>query len=373
MHRKRTSQRQIAVRTFFSFAIIASLLAACGGSSSSSSSGGNTSAAKGCKHVAFLLPESATAARWEAADHPLVEAAIKAALPGVTVDVLNAQGSADQQQTQANSELTKKACILVVAPKDSTAASAIVQKAKADKVPVIAYDRLIQDNDLAYYVSFDGVQVGKLQGQYIADNHKKGDVVAMINGSETDNNAKLFSQGAHQVLDPLFTSGELKKVYEQFTPNWSNDTAQTEMQAALTQNQNNIQVAYVANDGMANTVIAALKAQKLNGKVLVTGQDAEVSGVRNILLGDQAMTVYKPIKKLAESTGKLVAALSNGTDTASIATAKIKTDKGTDVPSILNDVVTVDIKNVASTVIADGFVKKEEVCQGVPAGAGGVC
>src|SRR5262249_18294673 len=143
--------------------------------------------------------------------------------------------------------------------------------------------------------------------------------------------------------------------------------------AALTQNQNNIQIAYVANDGMANTVIAALKAQKLNGKVLVTGQDAEVSGVRNILLGDQAMTVYKPIKTLADSTARLVAALSNGTDKGPIDRAKIQTDKGTSIPWILNNVVSVDIKNVKNTVIADGFVKKEEVCQGVPAGAGGVC
>jgi D-xylose transport system substrate-binding protein len=367
------SARHSAYRTLLGVGVIVTLLAGCGGSSSSGGGSGTFSAAKGCKHVAFLLPESATAARWEAADHPLVEAAIKAALPGVTIDTLNAQGSADQQLTQANSELTKKACIMVVAPKDSTAASAIVQKAKADKVPVIAYDRLIQDNDLAYYVSFDGVAVGKLQGQYIADHHQKGDAVAMINGSQTDNNAKLFSQGAHQVLDPLFTSGELKKVYEQFTPDWSNDTAQTEMQAALTQNQNNIQIAYVANDGMANTVIAALKAQKLNGKTLVTGQDAEVSGVRNILLGDQSMTVYKPIKVLADSTAKLVAALSNGSDTTSIASAKIQTDKGANIPSILNNVVAVDIKNVKDTVIADGFVKKEDVCQGVPAGAGGVC
>jgi D-xylose transport system substrate-binding protein len=366
--------RHNAYRTLLGVSVVVTLLAGCGGSSSSSGGGSGTfSAAKGCKHVAFLLPESATAARWEAADHPLVEAAVKAALPGVTIDTLNAQGSADQQLTQANSELTKKACIMVVAPKDSTAASAIVQKAKADKVPVIAYDRLIQDNDLAYYVSFDGVAVGKLQGQYIADHHQKGDNVAMINGSQTDNNAKLFAQGAHQVLDPLFNSGELKKVYEQFTPDWSNDTAQTEMQAALTQNQNNIQIAYVANDGMANTVIAALRAQKLNGKTLVTGQDAEVSGVRNILLGDQSMTVYKPIKKLADATAKLVAALSNGSDTASIASAKIQTDKGANIPSILNDVVSVDIKNVKDTVIADGFVKKEDVCQGVPAGAGGVC
>ena len=353
-------------------AILVSALAACGSTSEGIANG------KNCKHVAFLLPESATAARWEAADHPLVEAAIKANISGVTVDVLNAQGNATQQQTDAESELTKGACILVVAPKDSTAAAAIVTKAKASKVPVIAYDRLIQSDDLAYYASFDGVDVGKKQGQYIADHYKDfvsegHNNVVMINGSDTDNNAHLFGQGAHSVLDPLYSAGTLKKVYEQFTPDWDNAKAQTEMEAALTQQHNDVQIAYVMNDGMANTAIAALKAQGLNKKVLVTGQDAEVSGVRNILLGDQSMTIYKPITKLSASVGKLVGAISSGADTSSITTATVKTSDGKEIKSILNEVTMVDIKNVKDTVIADGFVSKLDVCQDVPAGAGGVC
>jgi D-xylose transport system substrate-binding protein len=353
-------------------ALLVSGLAACGSTSESITNG------KNCKHVAFLLPESATAARWEAADHPLVEKAIKDNISGVTVDVLNAQGNATDQQTQAESELTKGACILVVAPKDSVAAAAIVTKAKASSVPVIAYDRLIQSDDLNYYASFDGVDVGKKQGQFIADHYKDyvktgHNNVVMINGSDTDNNAHLFGSGAHQILDPLFTAGTLKKVYEQFTPDWTNATAQTEMEAALTANHNDVQIAYVMNDGMANTVIAALKAQGLNKKVLVTGQDAEVSGVRNILLGDQNMTVYKPIKTLADSVGKLVGAISTGGDTASIASASIKVTSGKGIPSILNPVVSVDISNIKDTVIADGFVSKADVCKDVPAGAGGVC
>ncbi len=356
-------------------ALTVSLLAACGGSS-----GGTAGAngGKGCTHIAFLLPESATAARWEAADHPLTEAAIKQYLPGATVDVVNAQGSAATQQSQAETELTKGACILVVAPKDSDQAAAIVAKAKASDVPVIAYDRLIQSADLNYYVSFDGVQVGELQGQYIVDHYKDyvtpgHNNVVMIDGSPTDNNAKLFGQGAHSKLDPLFNNGTLKKVYEQQTPDWDNAKAQTEMEAALTANNNDIQIAYVMNDGMANTSIAALKAQGLAGKVLVTGQDAEVSGIRNILLGYQSMTIYKPIKKLADATGRLVAAISKGEDTKSIASATITTSGGASIPSVLNDVTAVDKTNIASTVIADNFVSKADVCQGVPAGTDGVC
>src|SRR5512147_2945 len=174
-------------------ALVAGILSACG-SSGTTGGTGSTSGGKGCKHVGFLLPESATAARWEAADHPDVVKAIQTYLPGATVDAPNAQGSAPTQQTQADSELTKGACILVVAPVDSTAATAIVTKAKARGVPVIAYDRLIYSDDLNYYASFDGFAVGKAQGDYIAAHYQKyvqqngTNNVMMINGSDTDNN-----------------------------------------------------------------------------------------------------------------------------------------------------------------------------------------
>ena len=303
---------------------------------------------------------------------------VPATLPGATVDYSNAQGSADQQQTNAEAALTKGDCILVVAASDSVKAAAIVAAAKADNVPVIAYDRLIQSNDLAYYVSFDGVAVGNLQGQYIVDHYKSyvsaGHInVAMINGSMTDNNAILFSQGAHQKLDPLFSSGALKKVYEQFTPNWDNPTAQTEMQAALTANNNNIQIAYVANDGMAGTVIAALKQQHLNKKVLVTGQDATVAGLQNILLGDQTMTVFKDISLEAQAAANVVAAISNGTSTASLTNGvTTKTSGGAQIPSILETPQAIDKTNVMAVITAGGAALAD-VCQGLPSGTGGIC
>jgi D-xylose transport system substrate-binding protein len=356
---------------------IAALVSACGGSSSGTAQIVN---GKGCKHVGFLLPESATAARWEAADHPDVVAAVQKYLPGATVDAPNAQGSEDTQITQAQSELTAGACILIVAPQDSTAAATIVAKAKAKNVPVIAYDRLIYSDDLNYYASFDGKAVGVAQGNYIKDHYQQyvtangNNNLIMIKGSDTDNNAHLFGDGAHSVLDSLISSGALKNVYEQYTPGWDNPTAQTEMQAALTANGNKVAVAYVMNDGMANTVIAALQAKGLAGKVLVTGQDAEVSGIRNILLGTQSMTVYKPIAKLADSVGQLVAAISAGSGQAALANQSVKNPNGAaSIPSILNPVTEVDISNIKTTVIADNFVKVADVCQGVPSGAGGVC
>jgi D-xylose transport system substrate-binding protein len=174
----------------------------------------------------------------------------------------------------------------------------------------------------------------------------------------------------------LFSSGALKNVYEKFTPAWDNATAQTEMQAALTANGNKVAVAYVANDGMAGTVIAALKAVRLNGKVLVTGQDATVAGIQNILKGDQAMTVYKAIQKEAMATAQLVAALSNGTDTASLTsgqTTTVPVAGGAAIPSILETPVAVDKTNIQSTVIADNFVTVADICAGLAPGTGGIC
>ncbi len=362
--------------------LLALALAGCtsGTGSGSGSASGPYRAAKGCQKVGFLLPESASSARWEGDDHPDMVAAIKQYMPNATLDVTNANGSDTTQLAQAEADLTKGDCILIVAPHDSTAAATIVEKALAQHVPVIAYDRLIQDKNTAYYVSFDNVKVGQLQGQYIADNYQSyvtangNNNLVMIDGSQTDNNAVLFKQGAHSAIDPLVSAGKLTKVYETFTPNWDNPTAQNEMQAALTQTGNKVAVAYVANDGMAGTVIAALQQAHLAGKVLVTGQDATAAGIQNILLGNQSMTVYKAITKEANASAQLAAALSAGTDTSSMTNgATTATTDGGKLPSVLETPVAVDKTNIASTVLADNFVTKAEICQGVPAGTDGIC
>lgn len=366
------------------------ILAACSGNNSTT---GNSdanktanqastqfTAAKGCKNVGILLPESDSSARYEAYDRPLLEKEIKAAVPGVTIQYSNANNNASTQQNQAEAALTKGACILVVDPNDSDQASVIVQQAKASNVPVIAYDRLIQDPDLAYYVSFNNERVGELQGQYIADQYKagtsglkKGANLVMINGAQTDNNALLFRKGALKALQPLVDSGDLNLVFDQYTPNWDNARAQSLMEGVLTKQSNDVDVAYVANDGMANTVIAALRTQKLNGKVLVTGQDATLTGIQNILTGDQAMTIYKPIAQEAKATARLVAALSNGEDTSSIVNGQTEVKGGAQIASVLETPIAVDKKNVEETVIKDGYLTKDQICNGLPAGAGGVC
>jgi D-xylose transport system substrate-binding protein len=188
----------------------------------------------------------------------------------------------------------------------------------------------------------------------------------MINGAQTDNNALLFYKGATSVLTPLYTAGTLKKVYDQYTPGWDNPTAQTEMEGALTANKDDISIAYVANDGMANSVIAALKAVKLNGKVLVTGQDATAAGIQNILTGDQAMSVEKNYAFEAKGTADLVAALSTGSSTASLTnSATTATTDGGNIPSVLETPVAIDHTNWQQ-VVTDGVATKADVCKGLP-------
>jgi len=374
------TQRHKGFAVLISLVLFTLLMSACGAGGGTTAPSGPAAPVngKGCTKVGILLPETATSARWDGQDRPLLIKDLGAVVGSSNVSYDNAQGSDATQLSQAEADLTKGDCILVVAPHDAAASAAIVSKAKAQNVPVIAYDRLIQSNDLAAYVSFDGVAVGAQQGGYISDHYmdytKSGKNVVMINGSMTDNNALLFAQGAHSKLDPLFTSGALKKVYEQFTPDWNNATAQTEMEAALTANHNNIQIAYVANDGMANSVIAALKAQHLNGKVLVTGQDATVAGIHNILAGDQSMTVYKAIAKEASATADVAKAMIAGSGLAALTNgATVKNANGTAIPAVLEAPVAVDKSNIATTVIADGFVAKADVCTGIPAGTDGVC
>ncbi len=363
-----------------SLLVLASILfAAC---ESGIGTGGNLPVGNGgkdCTKVGILLPETASSDRYETKDHPLLVQAVTAAIPNVQIDYTNAHDSSATELSQAEADLANGDCILVVGPHDSVAAASIVAKAKAQNVPVIAYDRLIQSKDVNYYVSFNNEKVGQLQAQYIAQHYQKyqrnGAVnIAMLSGSQTDTNALMFSKGAHSVLDPLFANKSLKNVYENFTPDWSNSTAQAEMETALSDQTNNIQVAYAANDGLANSVITALKAVNLDGKVLVTGQDATVTGIHNILAGTQNITIYKPITQEAHSVGLLVKALHDGTDIAALTHgATIATFDGGNIHAVLDTPIAVDRTNIATTVIADKFIAKSDVCNGIPTGTDGVC
>ncbi len=332
------------------------------------------------------MPDSNSSSRWEAYDHPLLFQQLEAnGFSSNNIDYANANGDSTVQQHQAESDLSRGDCILIISAQDSLASAAIVAAAKKRQVPVIAYDRFIFSDDLNYYTSFDGVAVGALQGQYIADHYKDPiygvsvghNNIAFIDGSPTDNNATLFANGAHQVLDPLISAGTLKKVYEEFTPNWDPPTGEKEMETVLSQTKGNIQLVLSANDGLGGAVVQALAARNLDGKVLVTGQDATVGGLQLILEGKQAMTVYKPIIKEATAAAQLAAAIRDGKDISTLTKGQTtKNPKGTaSIPSVLEAPITVDKSNIVSTVIADNYVTKDQLCTGLPASTdtNGIC
>jgi D-xylose transport system substrate-binding protein len=317
--------------------------------------------------VALLLPETKTT-RYEAADRPDFEAKFKQLCPNCEIIYSNANQDANLQLSQAEAALTNGAQVLVLDPVDSAAAGSIADKAAAQNVPVIAYDRLILNSSgVNYYISFDNVKVGQLQAQALVDRLNALGIakptIVMINGSPTDNNAKLFKQGAHSVFDPLVQAGKLVIAKEYDTPDWSPDQAQNEMQQALTALGNKVDGVYCANDGTASGAIAAMKAAGLSPLPPVTGQDAQVGAIQYILTGDQYMTVYKAIKPEAEDAAILAFDLLTKTPVPADMTNGATTNNGKiDVPSILLTPVVVTKDNIKSTVVADGFDTVDQIC-----------
>jgi D-xylose transport system substrate-binding protein len=326
----------------------------------------NVALAQDTSDIAVLLPDSASSARWEADDRRFLSAAFDAA--GVSYNIVNAEGDPSVQFTQAEQAITNGAKVILMVNLDSASGASIIELARAADVRVIDYDRLtIEGPGADFYVSFDNEAVGRIQGEGLvaavaAAGLESPVRVAVLNGSPTDNNATLFANGYNSVIDPLFESGEWVEVDDQSVPNWDNQEALVIFEQMLTAAGGDIDAAIAANDGLASSVIAALQNQGLPF-IPVTGQDATVGGIQNILAGRQSMTVYKAIKAQAEAAAALAIAIVNGEDTSMMATGAV--NNGTnDVPSVLLVPVGVTSENIAETVIADGFRNWEEICVG---------
>jgi D-xylose transport system substrate-binding protein len=314
--------------------------------------------------IAFLMPCSTCADRFESKDKPYFEKAVAAIDPSIKVIANNAQGDAAVQLQQAESALTNGASVIVVSPFTAETGASIVAKADAAGAKVVAYDGAIEGAVPAAFVSFQNEKVGELQGQYLLDHLAKGSTVAMINGDITSAPGREFKAGAHKILDPAFKSGALKLGYESDTTGFDPATGQRSMEQGLTKLNDNVQGVIAPNDGLANAVITALTARKLNGKVLVTGQDATDPGLTNILLGNQSMTVYKSIRNEATAAAKIAVALAKG-DTAAVGKLTTSTvDNGTgNVPALLLDPVAVTKDNI-DVVIKDGYTTRDKICTG---------
>jgi D-xylose transport system substrate-binding protein len=337
--------------------------AGCGSSNDNNGGGGTSSSNNKGGTIALLLPETKTA-RYESQDKPHFEQKVKALCPNCKIIYSNADQDAAQQQQQAEAALTQGAKVLVLDAVDAASAGAIVQKAKAQKVPVISYDRLVTDAPVDYYISFDNVRVGQLQGQALAkklkDDGKATGPIVMINGAPTDNNAKLFKQGATGALN----SAGIKVLKSYDTPDWSPDKAQTEMQQAITAvGETGFNGVYAANDGTAGGAIAAMKSAGINSAQRpTTGQDAELAAIQRIIAGTQYMTVYKAIKPEAEQAAQMAVDLVNGRKPPA-SLVKDKVDNGQlQVPSVLLTPVTVTKDNVKDTIVKDAFWTTNQIC-----------
>jgi D-xylose transport system substrate-binding protein len=348
---------------------VALVLSACGANEApapgggGSTSGASTPSGGGTK-VGVILPETASSARWEGFDKPMIQEAMKA--QGLEADVQNAQGDTATFTRLADGMITQGVKVLVIASINSDLGKTVATKAANAGIPVIDYDRLNLGGSSKYYVSFDNTKVGELQGQALADalKGKQGGQVIEIEGAPTDNNATLFHAGQQKVLKPLYENGTLKLVKSQPIDNWDNQKGGQTFEQILTQNGGKVDGVVAANDGLAGAVITVLKKNGLS--VPVTGQDATPAGLQAVLRGDQYMTVFKPIKEEAEATAKLAAALAKG-DTAAADAIATQTEKdpvgGRDVKSVLLTPRTITKANVKDVITA-GYVKASEVCTG---------
>ena len=276
---------------------------------------------------------------------------------GADVFVQSANGNEETQMSQIENMINRGVDVLVIIPYNGQVLSNVVKEAKQEGIKILAYDRMINNADIDFYISFDNEKVGELQAQSLLKKVPQGNYFLM-GGSPVDNNAKLFREGQMKVLKPQVDSGKIKIVGDQWADGWLPENALKIMENALTANNNHIDAVVASNDATAGGAIQALSAQGLAGKVAISGQDADLAGVKRIIAGTQTMTVYKPITELATTAATIAVELGNDKQPQSNATLN---NGLKEVPSRLLTPIEVDKSNIDSTVIKDGFHKKSDL------------
>lgn len=279
---------------------------------------------------------------------------------GATVLVQSANSDDTTQVRNVESLISRGVDVLVIVPHNGSAMTRAVKSANEAKIPVIAYDRLILNANIDYYLTFDNVKVGEAQASYAVAHlptDRKARIVR-IYGAPTDNNAKMFKQGQDNILNPFIKAGQIEVLHEDWAADWKPENGKKIMNAAITKSGRNIDAVVVSNDGTAGGAIQALIEEGLAGKVVVTGQDADLAACQRIARGTQSMTVYKPLKNLATLAANVAVEVAKGNKPAATSTL----DNGMKlVPSIFEKIVSVDKSNLATTVVADGFHTAEEL------------
>ncbi len=300
------------------------------------------------------------------------EAAIKAVLEaaGATYLSADAQSSSAKQLSDVESLIARGAKALIILAQDASAIGPAVTAATNEGIPVIAYDRLIED-PAAFYLTFDNVEVGRMQARAVLEAAPKGNYV-MIKGSPTDPNADFLRQGAQEVLQAALDAGDIKIVGEQYTDGWLPANAQRNMEQILTANDNKVDAVVAANDGTAGGVVAALTAQGMEGTP-VSGQDADHAALNRVALGTQTVSVFKDARDLGKAAAEIALALAGGTKPADVAgAAPFTTPGGNTVTSIFLKPVPVTAANL-NAVLDANWITKDALCKGVSAGKVAVC
>jgi D-xylose transport system substrate-binding protein len=340
-------------------------LAACGSDDSGggSSDGGSDGSSESTGKVGVILPDTTTSPRWEANDRPSLQDAFDEA--GIESDIQNADGDVAKFGTICDSMVNEGVQVLMIVNIDSDSGAACLKKATAAGIQSIDYDRLTLGGGASYYVSFDNVAVGGLMGTGLTDcldaaGKTKANII-YINGDPTDNNAALFKQGYEETLKPKIDSGDYTLVGDQ-SGFWDATKAGAAYEQLYNQNNGKIDGVVSANDTMAGGIIARMKDNQTAGTVPVTGQDASVEGLQNVLAGNQCGTVYKNTDLEAKAASDLAIALITGGDAESLVTGTVKdTETGEEVPSSLATPVWITADSV-QTVVDDGYQTAADIC-----------
>ena len=307
--------------------------------------------------------------RWAKWDEPAIQAAVAAG--GGTYISNDAKSSAETQASNVENLITQGANVLIILAQDGTAIRPSVAAAVAEGIPVIAYDRLIEDPQVLY-ITFDNVEVGRMEARAVYGVQPRGNYL-IIKGNQTDANADFLRGGYNDVIGNAVNSGDIKIVGETYTDNWDPSKAQTETEQFLTQNNNNVDAVLSENDGMAGGVVAALAAQGLAGKVPVSGQDGDAPALNRIAKGLQTVDVWKDARLLGKAAGDSAIQMCGGTTRDQVLNVgTFHTPGGNDVSAILLQPQPINVSNL-NIVLDAGWITKDTLCQGVPTGTVAVC
>ena len=307
--------------------------------------------------------------RWAKSDEPNIVAALEEA--GATYISADAGSSAEQQLADVENLMAQGADVLIILAQDGEAILPAVASALEQGVPVIAYDRLIE-NPGALYITFDNIGVGRLQAEVIYGLVPEGNY-AIIKGNQADANADFLREGYTQVIGDAESSGAINVACETYTDNWDPAIAQTNMEQCLTQENNAIDAVLSENDGMAGGVVAALEAQGLAGTVPVSGQDGDLAALNRVALGSQSVSVWKDARELGRAAGEAAIQLAQGAAIEDVAgVVQFDSPGGNSMTSILLEPIAITQDNLDVVVDAE-WITVDQLCQGVAAGAVAVC